>query len=85
MFKKHAKHKINLSNNMRHSAVMYFIPERHKSLISFLFIPAYPVCSIKPLYKVIISIAKLFFWKSEYTSYKRKNMLKNQYLQGYSE
>ena len=39
MIKKHklglAKHKINLSNNMKDSAVIYFILEKDKSLISF--------------------------------------------------
>ena len=44
---------------------MYWIPKMHKNPISFLFIIASPVCSIKPLSKDITSIFKLFYEKVE--------------------
>ena len=60
-----SKHEINLVNNMQDLPVMYWIPKMHKNLISFLFIIASPVCSIKPLSKDITSIFKLFYGKVE--------------------
>ena len=57
------KHKINLVNNMQDLPVMYWIPKMNKSPISFCFIIASPVCSIKPLSKDITSIFKLFYEK----------------------
>ena len=58
-------HKINLHNNMQDLPVMYWIPKMHKNPISFRFIIASPVCSIKPLSKDITSIFKLFYEKVE--------------------
>ena len=48
-----SKHKINLPNNMQDIPVMYLTPKMHKNPISFCFIIASPVCSIKPLSKEI--------------------------------
>ena len=60
-----SKHKSNLANNMQDFPVMYWIPKMHKNAISFCFIIASPVCSIKPLSKDITSIFKLFYEKVE--------------------
>ena len=60
-----SEHKINLPNNMQDLPVMYWIPNMHKNPISFRFIIASPVCSIKPLSKDITSIFKLFYEKVE--------------------
>ena len=58
-----SKHKINLTNNMQDLPVMYWIPKMHKNPVSFRFIIASPVCSIKPLSKDITSMFKLFYEK----------------------
>ena len=50
---------------MQDLPVMYWIPKMHKNPISFRFIIASPVCSIKPLSKDITSIFKLFYEKVE--------------------
>ena len=60
-----SKHKVNLANNMQDLPVMYWIPKMHKNPISFRFIIASPVCSVKPLSKDITSIFKLFYEKVE--------------------
>ena len=60
-----SKHEINLVNNMQDLPVMYWIPKMHKNPISFRFIIASPVCSVKPLSKDITSIFKLFYEKVE--------------------
>ena len=44
---------------------MYWIPKMHKNQISFRFVLASPVCSIKPLSKDITLIFKLFYEKVE--------------------
>ena len=44
-----SKHKINLANNMQELPVVYWIPKMGKYPISFRFIIASPVCSIKSL------------------------------------
>ena len=59
------EHKINLPNNMQDLPVMYWIPKMHNKPISFHFIIASPVCSIKPLSKDITSIFKLLYGKVE--------------------
>ena len=46
-----SKHKINLTNNMQDVPVMYWIPKMQNNPVSFRFIRASPVCSIKPLTK----------------------------------
>ena len=48
-----SKHKINLANNMQELPVVYWIPKMGKYPISFRFIIASPVCSIKSLWKDI--------------------------------
>ena len=58
-------HKINLPNNMQDLPVMYWTRKMHKNPISFRFIIASPVCSIKPFSKEITSIFKLFYEKVE--------------------
>ena len=58
-----SKHKINLTNNIQDLPVMYRIPNMYKNPISFCFIIASPVCSIKPHSKDITSIFKLFYEK----------------------
>ena len=50
---------------MKDLPVMCCIPKMHKNPISFHFIIASPVCSIKPLSKDITSIFKLFYEKLE--------------------
>ena len=50
---------------MKDLPVMCCIPKMHKNPISFHFIIASPVCSIKPLAKDITSIFKLFYEKLE--------------------
>ena len=55
-----SKHKINLANNMQDLPAMYWIPKMPKNPISFRFIIACPVCSIKPLSKDVTSTFKLF-------------------------
>ena len=60
-----SKHKINLANNMQDLPVMYWIPKMHKNPVSFHFIIASPVCSIKLLSKDITSIFKFFYEKVE--------------------
>ena len=60
-----SKRKINLANNMQDLPVMYWIPKMHKNPISFRFIIASPVCSIKPLSKDIASMFKLLYEKVE--------------------
>ena len=50
---------------MQDLPVMYWIPKMHKNPISFCFIIASPVCSVKPLSKDITSIFKLFYEKVE--------------------
>ena len=60
-----SKHKTNLSNNIQDLRVMHWISKMDKSSISFRFIIASPVCSIKPLSKDIKSIFKLFYEKVE--------------------
>ena len=50
---------------MQDLPVMYWIPKMHKNPISFCFVIASPVCSIKPLSKYITSIFKLFYEKVE--------------------
>ena len=50
---------------MQDLPVMYWIPKMHKNPISFRFIIASPVCSIKLLSKDIASIFKLFYEKVE--------------------
>ena len=66
------KHKINLSNNMQNLPVMYWIPKLLKKPISFCFIIASLVSSIKPLSKDITSIFKLLYEKMERYHTKRK-------------
>ena len=56
-----------------------------KNPVSFHFIIASPVYSVKPLSKYITSIFKLFYEKSGNISYKRKSMAKNQDLLDYAE
>ena len=65
-----SKHNINLANNMQELPVMCWIPKMHKNVISFCFVIASPVCSIKPLSKDITSIFKSFYGKVE--RYNRK-------------
>ena len=60
-----SKSKINLVNNMQDLTVMYWIPRMHQNPISFRFIIASPVCSIKPVSKDITSIFKLLYEKVE--------------------
>ena len=55
------KHKINLGSNIQNLPVIYWIPQMHKNPISFCFIIASPVCTIKPPSKNITSIFKLFY------------------------
>ena len=50
---------------MQDLPVMYWFPKMLKNPISFCFIIASPVCSIKPLSKDITSIFKLFHEKLE--------------------
>ena len=50
---------------MQDLLVMYWIPKMHKNPISFRFIIASPVCSVKPLSKDITSMDKLFYGKVE--------------------
>ena len=50
---------------MQDLPVKYWIPKMHINSVSFLFIIASPVCSIKPLSKDITSIFKLFYEKVE--------------------
>ena len=50
---------------MQDLPVMYWIPKMHKNPISFPFVIASPVCSIKPLSKDITWIFKLFYEKVE--------------------
>ena len=50
---------------MQDLPVMYWIPKMYKNPISFRFIIASPVCSVKPLSKDITSIFKLFYEKVE--------------------
>ena len=47
-----SKYKINFANNMQGLPVMYCIPKMHKNPISFCFIIASPVCTIKPLQRI---------------------------------
>ena len=61
-----SKHKINLANNMQDLRVMHWIPKMHKNLISFRFIIASPVCSIKALSKDIASAFKLIYEVERY-------------------
>ena len=56
------KHKIN---NMQDLLVLCWIPKMYKNPISFRFVKASPVCSIKPLSKDITPIYKLFYEKVE--------------------
>ena len=50
---------------MQDLPVMHWIPKKQKTSISFGFIIAFPVFSIKPLSKEITSIFKLFYEKVE--------------------
>ena len=50
---------------MQDLLVMYWIPKMHKNPITFCFIVASPVCSIKPLSKGTTSIFNLFYEKVE--------------------
>ena len=50
---------------MKDLPVMYRIPKIYRNPVSFRFIIASPVCSIKPLSKDITSIFKLFYEKVE--------------------
>ena len=67
-----SKHKINLANNMQDLPVMYWILKMHKNPISFHFIIASPIYSIKPLLKDLTSVFKLFYEKVERYYTKRK-------------
>ena len=67
-----SKRKINLPNNMQDLPAIYWIQKMHKNPISFGFIIASPVCSIKPLSKDVTSIFKLFYEKVERYHTKRK-------------
>ena len=60
-----SKHKIILANNLQGLPVMYWIPKMHKNPISYCFIIASPLCSIKLLSKDITSIFKFFYKKGE--------------------
>ena len=60
-----SKHKINSANNFQYLPVMYWIPKMHKNPISFRFIKASQLCSIKPISKDTTSIFKLFYEKVE--------------------
>ena len=60
-----SRYKINLTNNMKDLPVMHWIPKMHKNPVSFCFIIASPVYSIKPLSKNMKSIFKLFYEKVE--------------------
>ena len=51
---------------MQDLRVMYWIPKMHKNLISFRFIIASPVCSIKALSKDIASAFKLIYEVERY-------------------
>ena len=79
-----SKHKINLANNMQHLPVMYWIPKMHKNPVSFHFIIASPVCSIKLLSKDITSVFKFFYEKVE-RYHKGKSMIGNQDLLDHPE
>ena len=48
---------------MQDLPVIYWIPKMHKNPISFRFIIASPVCSIKPISRDITTIFKLFYEK----------------------
>ena len=60
---------------MQDLPVMYWITKIHNNPISFRFIVACPICSIKPLTHDIISIFKLFYEKVESHHTKGKILL----------